>query len=148
MVDSNEGGFVASYCSPAEVHSGGGRAAIFATGSNRIADDDLTLHAFDLPTNSAGYFLASRVQGFVAQPAGSAGNLCLGGAIGRYVQQVGNSGTSGTLDVSVRPMAIEQPTGPEAAVVGETWSFQCWFRDFVGGTTTSNFTSGYAVRFQ
>ena len=31
---------------------------------------------------------------------------------------------------------------------GETWNFQTWHRDSVGGIATSNFTNGLAVTFQ
>ncbi|MEM8709915.1 MAG: VCBS repeat-containing protein, partial [Planctomycetota bacterium] len=144
----NVDGVGAGFCGPAVLHSGARRASITGSGSTLIADDDLTLQAFDLPLNRAGYFLVSRTQGFVTNPAGSQGNLCLGGAIGRYVSQVGNSGTTGTLPLIVRASSINQPAGSVSAVSGETWSFQCWFRDQVAGASTSNFTSGFAVRFR
>jgi hypothetical protein len=144
----NEGGLGAGYCSSAALHSGGGRASIRSAGSALIANNDLTLEAYDLPLNRAGYFLVSRDQGFVQQPAGSQGNICLGGTVGRYVHQLGNSGSTGTLPLIVDAQSISQPLGNVAAVSGETWSFQCWFRDIFAGAATSNFTSGFAVRFQ
>jgi hypothetical protein len=33
-------------------------------------------------------------------------------------------------------------------VPGETWYFQAWHRDLVGGTATTNFTDGLEVTFQ
>ena len=135
------------YCSPGNVNSTGGPGRIIAHGSDRAADDDLTLRAYQLPLNSFAFFLTSRTQGFVAHPAGSAGDLCLGGAIGRYVGpnqviSVG-SGLVATLEVGIARMPT--PTGLVAAQPGETWSFQCWHRDTVNGLATSNFTDGVAV---
>lgn len=43
---------------------------------------------------------------------------------------------------------MPQPTGPVVVMVGETWSFQCWFRDTSGGAATSNFTDGSSLTFQ
>jgi hypothetical protein len=33
-------------------------------------------------------------------------------------------------------------------LAGQTWNFQCWFRDAVGGVATSNFTDGLSILFQ
>ena len=38
--------------------------------------------------------------------------------------------------------------GAVAVVAGETWNFQGWHRDAVGGSATSNFTQGVSVTFQ
>ena len=35
-----------------------------------------------------------------------------------------------------------------AAMAGETWNFQAWFRDVVGGATTSNFSDAWQVTWQ
>ena len=116
-----------------------------ASGSNIVADNDLVLRALGLPPNSFGFFLASTDQGFVAAPGGSQGNLCLGGAIGRYVGpgQIQNSGAGGTISLAIDNMQVPQPTGSVAIVAGETWNFQLWSRDISG----SNFTDGYEVTF-
>ena len=70
-----------------------------------------------------------------------AGNLCLGGAIGRYA---GPSGISLAIDLTQLP----QPTGPVTALPGESWNFTAWHRDTSGMGATSNFTDGLAVTFQ
>jgi len=100
-----------------------------------------------MPLNAFGFFLASRTQGAVNQPGGSQGVLCLGGAIGRYVGpgQIKNSGATGSFSLAIDNTRLPTPTGPVAGVVGETWNFQAWYRDAVGGTATSNFTNGLAV---
>ena len=133
-----------NYCQAA-VNSTGGPARMSASGSNIVADNDLVLRALGLPPNSFGFFLASTDQGFVAAPGGSQGNLCLGGAIGRYVGpgQIQNSGAGGTISLAIDNMQVPQPTGSVAIVAGETWNFQLWSRDISG----SNFTDGYEVTF-
>ena len=136
------------YCGPAVVNSSGAAAVISATGSAVVALDDLSLHASDVARNAFSYFLASRTQGFVANAGGSQGNLCLGGAIGRNVGgQVVNSGATGSVTVLAPLGTMPQPLGPVAVLAGETWHFQCWFRDSVGGAATSNFSDGLSLLF-
>ena len=134
---------VQRYCTPAVPNSTGFPGSIDATGSDAIAHNDVTLTASTLPLNQFGFFLVSQDQGFVANPGGSAGNLCLGNNIGRMVDQIGNSGASGsfsaTIDLTVLPM-----NPPQEVLTGETWHFQTWYRD--GGT--SNFTDGISILFR
>ena len=59
-----------------------------------------------------------------------------------------NSGFFGSFAVSVDPAALPQPTGSVSAMAGETWNFQAWYRDFVAGQVTSNFTDGWSVTWQ
>jgi hypothetical protein len=132
------------YCGPAVVNSSGYPGQIAASGSEVVSDDELTLKAFQLPTDQFGYFLASRNQGFVTNPGGSQGNLCLGQPLGRFAALIQSSGPAGMMSISVDLTNIPL-LGPVA--VGETWNFQCWFRD-VNPTSTSNFTDAVAVLFQ
>ncbi|MEM6675055.1 MAG: endonuclease [Planctomycetota bacterium] len=137
------------YCSPAFANSTGLPATIEGRGSAVLANDDFRLVAGQLPANSAGYFLCSRIPGVVFQPGGSQGVLCLSSPIGRVVGgQVLNSGVFGSFGIGVDLAALPQPTGSVAAVAGETWRFQAWFRDVVGGQVTSNFTDGWEVTWQ
>jgi hypothetical protein len=107
------------------------------------------LHADGLALQAFSYFLASQTQGFVLNPGGSRGNLCLGGSIARNVGGViMNSGASGSVTVDAPLGAMPQPTGPVMALPGETWNFQCWFRDSVGGAATSNFSDGLSLLLQ
>ena len=62
--------------------------------------------------------------------------------------QILNSSFFGSFSVGVDLTALPQPTGAVPAVVGETWNFQAWFRDGVGGQVTSNFTDGWSVTWQ
>ena len=138
------------YCSPAVVNSTGVPAELGALGSLVVATNTLAVEAEHLPLSSFGYFLTSRTQGFVANPGGSTGNLCLGGAIGRFVGpgQIQSSGTTGEISLGIDLTALPSPTGPVAGVAGETWNFQAWYRDAVGGAATSNFTDGLALTLQ
>lgn len=137
-----------AYCM-ANANSSGMAASISADGSNLVVDNDVTLIAEELPTFAFGFFLASRTQGFVANPAGSAGNLCLAGAVGRYVGpgQIKNSGAGGAFSLTVDLNSIPTPTGLVSVVAGDTWNFQTWYRDGVMGTPTSNFTNALEIAF-
>jgi hypothetical protein len=139
-----------NYCSPAVINSTGMSATMAASGSASVAANNLTLEAALLPQNSFGYFLTSVTQGLVMNPGGSSGNLCLGGAIGRYVGagQIQNSGTVGSFDLPVNLSQTPSPTGFVQVQVGETRNFQCWYRDAIGGVATSNFTNGLSIVFQ
>jgi len=132
-----------NYCQ-ANPNSTGFAAAIYAFGSTIVTDADFGLGAAELPPNRFGYFLASRSQAFFAQPGGSQGNLCLGSPIGRFASQVQSSGPLGAFSIAV-DLANIPNLG--AVVAGETWNFQCWYRD-VNPSSTSNFTDGLEVVFQ
>jgi len=139
-----------NYCGPAVPNSTGASSTISATGSAVVANNDLTLVAENLPTNAFGYFLTSRTQGLVPQPGGSLGVLCLGGSIGRYTGpgQIQNSGAAGSFDLLLDLTQTPTPTGLVAVAAGETWNFQAWHRDAVGGVAVSNFTNGLEITFQ
>jgi hypothetical protein len=136
-----------NYCGPAVANTSAGPAAIRASGQTSAAANDVQLMVTGLPFGSVGFFMASPTQGFVAHPAGSAGNLCLGGAIGRFIApgQVRPAGTTGVIGLRVDLTRIPSPTGPIAAQPGQVWRFQAWYRDSVQGVATSNFSDAVAV---
>ncbi len=136
-----------SYCGPAVPNSSGQPGVIAAYGSDVVGDNDVTLMASQLATNEFGYFLNSQTQGFVVGPGSSQGNLCLGGATGRHISTLGSSGATGELNAVLDLTQIPTPGGPYAVQPGETWNFQCWFRDHNPGST-SNFTDGVEILFQ
>ncbi|QDV09368.1 hypothetical protein Poly30_49260 [Planctomycetes bacterium Poly30] len=138
-----------AYCS-VNSNSTGQPALLEADGSSSVGDNDVTLLASQLPQSSFGFFIVSQTQGFVMNPAGSAGNLCILGSIGRYVGagQIQQSGATGSFSLAIDLAAIPQPTGAVAVIAGDTWNFQTWFRDSVGGSATSNFSNGLQVDFQ
>ena len=134
-----------TYCDPGVPNSTGSSGEIQANGSTLVVDNDVTLTATSLPMNEFGYFIGSLTQDFVFQPPGSQGNLCLGGAISRWVQLVQNTGAAGEMQIQVDLTAIPPPNAPVTA--GETWHWQGWHRDNNPGAT-SNFTNGVGVPFQ
>ncbi|MEZ6016051.1 MAG: hypothetical protein R3F49_13105 [Planctomycetota bacterium] len=137
------------YCGPAVANSTGASGEIQALGFTQVTTNDVTLTASSLPNNAFGFFLTSRSQGLVMNPGGSQGNLCLGGAIGRYVGagQIQNSGATGAFSLHLDLTQIPTPNGLVSAVIGDTWNFTSWFRDAINGSATSNFTNAVSVVF-
>ena len=138
------------YCSPNAPNSGfPGGAKMQAIGTASVNVNDIVLIARDLPTNSFGFFIASRNAGFVPFPGGSQGILCLGGTIGRFQQQVQNAGTLNRISIMLDNRNVPFPSGPGFATIapGERWHFQAWFRDSVNGQSTSNYTEGLFIQY-
>lgn len=128
-------------------HSMSYRSELLAEGSNDLTTAK-TLHAHALPFDVFGFFVASNDVTSGVMPVGSSGNLCLGGAIGRYSNAVLDSGPNGEFSFTLQPSQIARPSGPVAAQSGETWYFQAWHRDTLNGTPTSNFTNAVGVTFE
>lgn len=131
------------YCS-VPPNSTGETSVLFGSGSGLLAANDLTLVARDLPPAVTVVGLASRSTGFVPNPGGSLGNLCVGGSIGRFPGAF-QADASGVLQMAVDWQAMPQPNGYVLAAPGETWHFQLWHRE-VGGA--SHFTPGWTVQVQ
>lgn len=139
------------YCN-SNPNSNGVNTSMALLGSASAAADNLTMVGGNLPNNTFGFFLYSASQGSVANPGGSQGNLCLSGAIGRFVGpgQVKSSGagTEITLDTNAgewSTAALPGPTGSSAAMAGNAANFQLWHRDAVGGSAVSNFSDGITI---
>ena len=139
-------GWGQTYCSPAVANSTGGPGEIQALGSPVALDGMLELHAVGLPNFQFAYFLASQTTGLISGPGGSQGNLCLGGSIGRFNTQVGSTGGAGAYSIVVDTRDFPAPL-PSVLISGQTWNFQCWFRDANPGAT-SNFTNAFQHAFQ
>jgi hypothetical protein len=135
-----------SYCGPATPNSSGLPGELRAHGSDVAADNDVVLVGVQLAPSQFGMFVTSQTQGFV-MPPGSQGHLCLGGAIGRYKQQLVNTGPAAAVVLPLDLTQTPTPSGPVAVQPGETWNFQLWFRDKNPGVT-SNFTDAVSVAFQ
>lgn len=146
-------------------HSGGVHATLGATGSPIVGANDLSLTAASLPaTGTTAYIFNARfAPGQAATsvpnpaPAGgpaASGDICIaGGTFGRHV--FGGDiyiGTGGTFTITVDLDDIPHPDGlggyGVAAVAGETWYWQCWYRDQSAGVGASNFTEAIAVTLQ
>ena len=131
---------------PGETNSIGLSSTERVLGNDVVSFDDLELHLTNIPLQATVLPLFSRTQGFVAGPGGSAGNLCLSGAIGRGAPAINSNGQMNlTLTASLSQMP--QPTGPVAVQPGETWYFQTWYRDS-SSSGNSNFTNAVSVTFQ
>ena len=141
-----DGGAV-SYCTPTTNNSTGAPGLLSAEGSFDVALDDLMIHADQLPPGQATLFLVSRTQGFVANPGGSFGNLCLGGQVGRFNAQVTFVDAGGRASLDVPLTALPEGAASVAAQPGETWNFQAWHRDLFFGTPISNLTDGLSITF-
>jgi len=133
----------------ANPNSAGLNAVLFASGSPILADNLLRLRVQGLAANASGYFLNSLSTGIVMNPAGSQGNLCLAGNIGRLNQpgQIQNGGLCGIFDLTIDLTVLPSPTGFLPAMIGDTWSFQCWYRDANPGPV-SNFSDAVSITLQ
>lgn len=139
-----------NYCSPANANSTGGPGEISASGSVVTAQNDVLLFCSSLPPNQFGYFLTSMTPGFLPNPAGSEGDLCVLGDIGRYIGpgQVQNSGLLGLVSLPIDLTQMPRPNGPMAVQPGDTWYFQFWHRDGGSSGPVSNMTDALRVQFQ
>jgi len=137
-------------CAPAPANSTGLGGFLLVAGRPERNLDNLSLFAELLPPNTFVLFLASQTAGFTPNPGGSEGNLCIGGAIGRYNApgQLRRSRADGVAYLQIDLDEVPQPSTLVSAAAGETWRFQAWYRDVVGGLNTSNFTSAVAVTLQ
>lgn len=108
-----------------------------------------TLRASGLPPGSFGYFVVGDGFANVANPAGSAGVLCVSGAVGRYVQQLQAADAAGEISIPFDPTVIPQPNGTVAGMAGDHWQFTLWHRDMGSmGLPTSNFTNAVSIELQ
>lgn len=133
------------YCEAA-LNSTGASAWIAARGLNWGAGRDIFLDATEMPSQAFGHFLVSNTSGFVVNPGGSQGNLCLQGAVGRFNRpgEIMSSGAAGEFSLDVDTSVLPSPSGLVGVQPGETWYFQCWYRD-IG--PSSNFTNGVSMTF-
>ncbi|MEZ6015013.1 MAG: hypothetical protein R3F49_07870 [Planctomycetota bacterium] len=137
-----------SYCGPAVNNATGQPGVLAVFGSDVAATNDVTLAADSLPPSGLGYFLASRSQDLVAMPGVSIGNLCLGAPVGRFDGAAQSSGATGRIVQAIDLTALPFAGGAQSAQAGESWNFQCWYRDSLVGLATSNFTDAVSVTFQ
>ncbi|MEO1698945.1 MAG: hypothetical protein AAFU73_16755 [Planctomycetota bacterium] len=136
-----------TYCDPAVTNSTGVPGRIQAFGSDARADNNLSLVSSQLPPGSFGLLLASRTEASTPLPAPSVGILCIGGTIGRYLGpgEVRPSTPDGRIVLRADLGAIPEGGAFVSGTAGETWHFQTWYRDVVGGAQTPNATDGARV---
>lgn len=133
-------------------NNSGSVANTSASGSLFAAQGLLTLTCTEMTPNAFGFFIVSRTPGWTPNPGqgpGSVGVLCLGGAIGRLVGpgQIGFSGPQGRIALALDLSQQPTPLGPVPVQAGETWHWQCWFRETGSPIPAWNFSSGIRVTF-
>ena len=132
-------------------NSSGNVASMTAQGSEAVADNSVTLRIADMPAGEFGIVVVAPSSGTGVMPPTSQGILCLTGPIGRYSQsgEIFQSDAGGSTNYAIDVTAIRRPTSPinVAAVAGDTWHFQAWFRDGGPANPTSNFTTGVSITF-
>ena len=118
-------------------------ARIAAIGSTSVAAGDVLLRCSDLPPFTFGLFTTSRTAAFVPNVGGSAGNLCLGGSIGRIAPMPLRASSTGV--ISLRLDTARMPQGSQLVPIlpGDTWRYSLWFRD----GATSNRANAVAIEF-
>ncbi|MCP3914406.1 MAG: hypothetical protein GY711_02490 [bacterium] len=138
---------ITNYCSPAVPNSTGSSAWIFSSGSPVATNNNFNVIAAGLPPNQFGYFIAGQFEATPpVPPPGSQGLICMTlPSIGRFNQpwQI-IQGPAGSLQVDLTAIPVNPPA---AVLAGDTWNFQCWYRDNNPGPT-SNFTDALRVTFQ
>ncbi|MCC7012306.1 MAG: hypothetical protein IT454_07090 [Planctomycetes bacterium] len=115
-------------------------------GSISVTNDDLVLSATQLPPSVSGLFF----MGPASKPPSTFndGLRCIDAPTLRYALQ--NSGLAGTMTLGPGLAALSAARfGPNGAIdPGETWYFQCWYRDGAGPCNQdSNVTNAVKVTF-
>lgn len=122
-----------------------GTLAMFGSGSASIGDVYGT--AQGLPAGSFCLPLIGSMPAFVPGVGGGAGDLCVGGAIGRFNGQVAQADQDGEFGFDVDAAALPLSSGLQAITSGDSWTFQVWYRDGVGGASTQNLTHAVTLTF-
>lgn len=114
-------------------------ASLAFVGSQSLAMNAASLAAGDLPP-STPYLPILGMQP-ASIPLGM-GVLCIGSPLFRLTPGFASAGGQGTI-------VLDLPTPAPGATIqsGESWLFQVWYRDTVGGASTSNLSNAIAVPF-
>ena len=125
-----------------------GRIRLFGDGA--ASGDDVVLFADRLPPFQTTLFLNSRSTGSMPMLGGGEGTLCLGGSVNRYV---GPGELTPATPLGEAWLRLSLPNTPDGSAVspvlaGETWYYQAWHRDVVGGAQTTNLTDAVAVTYR
>lgn len=143
------GGMIGTNYCMAAPNSSSQVGVMSALGSTIAASNDVTLMAVNLPSNQFGIFVTSRTVGFSPGAGGTSnGNICLGGAIGRYnaAGQILTTGSTGEISLVLNLAATPEGGSIVSVTSGQSWHFQAWHRDGTG--LGSNFTDGLQIDFQ
>lgn len=141
-------------------NSNGTPASITATGNSVVSNNDLTLHITGLPLagTTALVFNSQHATTVIMNPLSggmsgvpSDGNICIGGGnFGRHYLDIW-SGMTGSFDLALDLQDLPYPQAPgdysAAVLAGQTWYWQCWYRDNALGAGRNNFTDAIGVTF-
>ena len=106
------------------------------------------LQAPEIAAHIAASMEMSRQLGFMPM-AGGLGTLCLGGSGGRLNRpgQIQSASPAGRISITVDLAALPQARAFASVQPGETWRFQLWHRDLLGGAPTNNLTGLVSIHF-
>jgi len=119
-------------------------SALVALGSADTALNRFALGLDLLPANAAGLFLATPTAGTAGRPAFQ-GVVCIGAPLGRSAPFT--SGNQGSILLPVNLVAAPGAFGPQVVQPGETWSFQAFHNDALGGPGRAYFSNAVRVMF-
>jgi hypothetical protein len=127
-----------NYCHTSPNSAGAG-AQISATGSLSVSANDTTLVSIGLPPAQFGLFYYGPNQ--IEVPFGN-GFRCVGGQVFRLGIQMSDG--AGTMTRFLDMTAL--PSGGDIEA-GDTWNFQCWYRDPMGGGAAFNLSDALSIHF-
>ncbi len=132
-----------NYCiaAPNSVSQSG--ASMGHTGTLQVQNNDFTLTLDGEPPGEFGLFFFGP---FARQTPLAGGYLCVGSDVFGYrrlfpTRQIDTAGQMLT------QVDFTTLNGYQTILPGTNWKFQCWYRDHVGGVSTSNFSDGLSVTF-
>ena len=159
------GGIVEVACSPASTHGGGGQATMTASTFGAGTPSGLQLQVTDGSPGEFGFFLVAGDH--TNNIALFNGVLCMDTPFGRYNPNIANNqgfpqlnsigqfdpsgvflslfGNAPSTGGSGYDVPTQLPFSPVGQVItpGDTWAFQCWFRD----GASANFSDSIKVNF-
>jgi PKD repeat protein len=128
-------------------NSSGQGAVLGGSGSASVSADDLFLTAIGAPSNQNGIFFMGGGASLV--PFGD-GQRCVANAgQGVFRYALSNSGPTGTFSLGPVVGASHARFSPPGRIqAGQTWFFQCWFRDPMGPCGRGfNLSNGVSLSF-
>lgn len=138
--DCGGGGLGTTSCIGAPNSAGAG-ASIAATGSDVVADNDLTLITTGVPAGQFGLYVMGET--LTQMPLGD-GFLCLGGTLARLdpVQ------SASALGVTEAAIDLTQPAAAPLVMAGATLHYQLWYRDAGPGSAGFNLSNALSITWQ
>lgn len=128
-------------------NSTGNSAFLTVVGSYSIAANDMVLSCNALPSFSAGIFFYGG--GRASTPVGQ-GIVCVSSTPSQPVVRMTSvlmSDLLGGVSLPIDFTAPQQSMGPGAILPGQTWNFQYWHRDSIGGQATWNYSNALGILF-